>query len=208
MKQNRKWLMRSVALAALAAGLIAPTFASAAAGDFLVRVRGLGVFPDESAKVTPIGGTVKVDDNYVPEVDFSYFFTDNVSAELIAATTKHSATSTVAGSLGSVWLLPPTLTLQYHFTPEKFISPYVGAGINYTLFYGIKNAPGLHLHLPDAVGPAIQFGFDAKLREHWVFNVDVKKIWMQTDASINAGAIKAKLNIDPWIVGTGIGYRF
>jgi len=210
MRNNRKWLKRGVALAALAATLLVPQIASAAAGDVLVRVRGVGVLPDESASVTPLGGSVKIDNYYVPEVDFSYFFTDNISAELIAATTKHKATATAGGGipLGSVWLLPPTLLAQYHFTPEKFISPYIGAGINYTLFYGTSNPPGLSVHYSQAVGPAVQFGIDAKLSPHWVFNVDVKKIWMETDVSINAGAIKAKVNIDPWLVGTGIGYRF
>lgn len=202
--------MRGVALVALAAGIVAPTIASAAAGDFLVRVRGIGVLPDVSAKVAaPVGGSVKIDDTFVPEVDFSYFFTGSISAELIAATSKHKATSTVAGPLGSVWVLPPTLLLQYHFDHDGLVSPYVGAGINYTLFYNRKNPPGgLRLHYPDSVGPAIQFGADVKLDKNWVFNIDVKKIWMETDVTINPGAIKAKVNVDPWVVGTGIGYRF
>ena len=210
MRNNRNWFKHGVALAALVGALAIPQMASAAAGDFLIHLRGVGVLPDESATVTPLGGTVKINNYYVPEVDVGYFFTDNISAEVIAAVTKHKARATAAGGipLGSVWLLPPTVTVKYHFTPDKMISPYIGAGINYTLFYGTSNPPGLHMHYNQSVGPAVQFGFDAKLDKHWVFNVDVKKIWMETDVSINAGAIKAKVNIDPWLVGAGVGYRF
>ena len=53
--------------------------------SWLVRVRGVGVIPAEKSSITPIGGTVKVSDTFVPELDFSYFINDNFAAELILA---------------------------------------------------------------------------------------------------------------------------
>lgn len=112
-----------------------------------VRVRGVGVVPDESAKIGVIGGDVNISNTLIPELDITYFFTKNISAELILGTTKHevntvgSDISAVGGptsanvDLGSVYLLPPTLTAQYHFFPDKVFNPYVGAGVNYTIFY-------------------------------------------------------------------------
>jgi outer membrane protein len=54
----------------------------------------------------------------------------------------------------------------------------------------------------------LQFGVDYMLNEHWLVNVDVKKLFLSTDVSLNGGAITADVDINPWIVGAGIGYRF
>ena len=31
-------------------------------------------------------------------------------------------------------MLPPTLTAQYHFNPHGAVRPYLGAGVNYSIF--------------------------------------------------------------------------
>ncbi len=46
------------------------------------------------------------------------------------------------------------------------------------------------------------------LDEHWLFNVDVKKIWLSTDVNVNAGAVTGQVDLNPWVVGVGFGYRF
>ncbi|MEN8145633.1 MAG: OmpW family outer membrane protein, partial [Gemmatimonadota bacterium] len=107
-----------------------------------LRLRGLAAVPDEEATISVIGGDVEVDDAYVPELDISYFLSDQVALELVLATAEHNAvavqTSLGAVDLGSVWLLPPTLVLQYHFLPAGAFQPYLGAGINYTIFYNTE----------------------------------------------------------------------
>ena len=109
------------------------------AGDFMVRLRGIAVVPDGRARIDTVGGNTDISNEYVPEVDFSYFMTDSLALELIAGTTRHDVTAvdTAVGDvdLGKVSLLPPTLMLQWHVAPDYFISPYLGAGVNYTLFY-------------------------------------------------------------------------
>src|ERR1700733_8742416 len=89
-----------------------------AANTLMIRVRALGVIPlDTSSSISGVGGRVNATAQAAPEVDFSYFLTDNIAFELIAATTRHdvSASDTVLGhvDVGSVWVLPPTLTAQY-----------------------------------------------------------------------------------------------
>ncbi|WP_350332861.1 OmpW/AlkL family protein [Coralliovum pocilloporae] len=199
----------------LLTGLVfaATTFSDAtqaAEGDspWQVRVRGIFVVPDEGAKVGTIGGGVDIDNTFVPELDITYFFTDHIAAELILATTPHDVSSTVVGRLGDVWLLPPTLTLQYHFLPNEKFRPYVGAGINYTIFFN-EDPDGVatSIDYDDAFGWALQAGIDVDLGNNWLFNVDVKKIFLETDVTIN-GAIQADVDIDPWIIGAGFGYRF
>ena len=148
-----------------------------------------------------------------PEVDFSYFLTDNIAFELIAATSRHSLTAknTVAGNVpvGSTWVLPPALTAQYHFMPKEKISPYVGAGLNYTFFYSTKPAAGLtKLALSNNIGGVLQAGVDIAVGSRTWVNLDVKQIFLHTDAKINGGAIRAKTDLNPTVFGAGIGYRF
>jgi outer membrane protein len=186
-----------------------------AAGTFLVRVRAIGVIPlNSSSSISGIGGSVSATAQAAPEIDFSYFVTDNIAFELIAATTRHnvSAKNTAIGNVdvGSVWVLPPTLTIQYHFMPKERFSPYLGAGINATFFYGASAAgPTVtSVGFSNNVGAAIQAGFDYNFSGHWFANFDVKQIFLNTTASINSGAIKANTALNPLVIGAGIGYRF
>lgn len=179
---------------------------------FQVRVRALGVVPDENSSVkaggVPLAGDIKVSNALVPEVDLTYFFTDKIGAELIAGTARHEMNFNGA-NLGEAWILPPTLTVQYHFARDKVFSPYVGAGINYSFFYAEDAGTGFNdLNVGNGVGPALQAGFDYWLDDHWGLNLDVKKIWLNVDASLNNGTIKADVDLDPWLVGAGISYKF
>ena len=183
-------------------------------GDLFIRGRAIYVMPDESA-TTSIGGTVGLDNKIVPEVDFTYFIADNIGVELIAATTKHNAVglNTALGAsanLGSVWLLPPTLSIQYHLQTGTGVKPYVGAGVNYTFFYSEKAAGGAitDFNLNDSFGFSLQAGADFELTENMFLNVDVKKLFLKTDVIINGGGVTADLKINPWIFGVGIGRKF
>ena len=181
---------------------------------FLVRVRGIAVAPDESSFVTPIGGDVTIDTAYVPELDISYFLNKNFAVELILATSEHDAgaTGTTLGNLdlGDFWLLPPTLLAQYHLPLGKKFKPYVGTGINYSMTYGEDAAGGTvtDFELDNGIGWAAQVGIDYMIDEHWLINADVKKLWVNLDARLNNGAITADIDVDPWIIGFGVGYRF
>lgn len=179
---------------------------------FQVRVRALSVVPDEDSSVkaggVPLAGNIKVSNALVPEVDLTYFFTDKIAAELIAGTARHEMDFNGA-NLGEAWILPPTLTVQYHFMRDKAFSPYVGAGINYSLFYAEDAGTGFSdLNVDNGAGPALQAGFDYWLDDHWGLNLDVKKIWMDVDASLNNGTIKADVDLDPWLIGAGVSYKF
>lgn len=183
-------------------------FKGKSAGDFLIRARALAVVPDEDVTSGDLAGKGKIDNDVIPEVDFSYFVTDNIALELIAGTSKHDVTWNDGKDLGSVRLLPPTLTAQYHFMPKSRFSPYVGAGINYTFFYDSKPGQFNSVKYDDGFGYAFQAGFDYAISGPWSLNVDVKKIFLNTDVSVNNGAVKADADINPWLFGIGVGYRF
>lgn len=205
----------SALLASLFLSSALPAFADS---PWLVRVRGIGVIPETSSStISLIGGHVThISNQIVPELDFSYFFSSNLAAELILATTRHSVQATdttLPGTvnLGKVNLLPPTLTLQYHFLPKRMINPYVGVGLNYTYFYNVSNGPvSLSTTYSDSVGPALQLGTDFALNDHWSINLDVKQIFMSSNVQVNTalGQLNTHVKINPVIVGLGVGYRF
>ncbi len=180
------------------------------------RLRGIVVSPDESADIEAIGGDADISTTFVPEFDITYFFSENWSAELILATTKHEVTAvnTAAGNLdlGEVWLLPPTLTGQYHFTGGDLV-PYLGAGVNLTLFYGVDEGPVADdIDYDTALGFALQGGVDYMLNDKWFLNLDVKKLFLGTDATVNAttalgATVNADVDINPWIIGFGVGLK-
>lgn len=180
---------------------------------FQIRLRGIGVLPSDGGNTT-ISGNPQPDDAFVPEVDLTYFVTEHVAFELIAATSPHDVKlkNSAIGDvdLGDTWILPPTLTMQYHFTPDDAFSPYIGAGLNYTLPYAEDAAGGVvtSLEADGSFGYAVQAGFDYWLNDHWGLNLDVKKIWVDVDASVNSGAITGEVELDPWVIGAGISYRF
>lgn len=176
---------------------------------FQIRARAIGVIADGSGTVDGTNTQTSVDNAYVPEVDFTYFFTDNIAAELIVATSEHTV-SAGGSALGDAWILPPTLTVQYHFQPDEKFSPYVGAGLNYSIFYGEDEAAGVSdFDIGNGVGVAVQAGFDYWLNDHWGLNVDVKYIDLNVDASISSGTVNASnVDINPFIVGVGASYRF
>lgn len=189
---------------------------------WMIRVRALGVVTRNSGYVDQVPGSgLSTSDTVVPELDISYFFTKNIAAELILGVTRHHVTGTdaIAGlDVGKAWLLPPTLTLQYHFTDFGAFKPYIGGGVNYTWFFDQSAANALgpvgtitQSHLHDAFAPVAQVGFDYMLDQHWGWNVDVKKLWLRPNWSgtLNGTTpISGKVNLDPWLIGTGITYKF
>ena len=178
---------------------------------FQLRARAIGVFADGDGHENVTGLKTDVGNAVTPEVDISYFFTDNIAAELIAATAQHEV-SAGSNDLGETWILPPTLTLQYHFTPEKKFSPYVGAGINYSYFYGEDDGAGFNdLEVEGGFGYALQAGFDYWVNDNWGLNVDAKYIDLEVDVDINSSgtALSADdVDLNPWIIGAGVSYRF
>lgn len=229
--------MKKLILAVAVAAAFAPTLASAEAGDWVVRVRAVDVSPNEDSKLgsttnAALGATVlspgaelAVDSNVIPELDISYYFTKNIAAELILALgTRHDVS--IKGDsigavgnqpLGSVNVLPPTLTAQWHFNPDQTIDPYIGAGLNYTHGFdtslkgtaGAINGADIKID-KNMFGFVAQAGVDINLKDGWLINADVKYVTMNTDVQLNLGGWKKidDLDINPWVFGIGIGKKF
>ena len=206
--------MQKSLITILVAGLMAPALSFAEKGDIVVRARVTHVAPDESSHLdSSIGDRLEVNSNTIPEIDFSYYFTKNIAAELILAVGSRHDVNIGGGvnagaKLGSINLLPPTLTAQWHFNPDQTIDPYVGAGMSYI------RAMDRNLNLDttgitverNMFGPVLQAGADYNLPNKWLVNFDVKKIWFSTDVSTTTKI--DNLDIDPWVVSFGVGKKF
>ena len=231
--------MNKLLLAALCIAAATPVTALAEAGDWVVRVRAAHISPNEDSElgktvnknIAPVmnpGAELDVKSNTIPELDISYYFTKNIAAELILALgTRHDVyikgdAGGVIGNqkLGSVNLLPPTLTAQWHFNPDQMIDPYIGAGINYTLSLD-KKARGTRGAIAGeeieigrhSFGYALQTGVDVNLKDGWLINADVKYLYIDTDvrlrSAITGGWTKVdSLDIHPWVISIGIGKKF
>ena len=211
-----------IATAVIAAALAAAGAASAedfqpkSAGTWLVDFRATSVAPDESGPILTAAGVdttldVKVDDDTIPSLGISYFVTDKIAVELILGTSKHTVSATTAPTdtpVHDTWVLPPVLSVQYHPLPAARFSPYVGAGINYMIFYNGEDRNGFKVELEDGFGYSLQAGADIAISGPWSLNLDVKKVFFDTNASINGGTLKSKVNLDPWVVSAGVGYKF
>lgn len=196
------------------------------AGDWLVRGRIAHINPNDDSGNLFVNGTdqgpgVKVDNDTIPELDITYMLSPNWGVELILGYSEHTVTAekTVVG-LGDVIdtkVLPPTLTLQYHFAPNSNIRPYVGAGVNYTYFFDeevvgtVLPQAGAKVKLEDSWGLAAQAGVDIAINDDWFFNADVKYIQIDTKAKFSntvAGNAVISADIDPFVYSIGIGRRF
>ena len=179
--------------------------------DWMIRVRAIDVHPDSDSSIAGLapGTEVDVDRQIVPEIDFTYFFDDHLAAELIVAVSRHSVATTTGVNLGNVLVIPPQLTFQYHFLPDnEYIRPYAGVGGGYLFF--VDENPGAvnDIDYDDGFSFTLQIGADFPIDENWSFNADLKRIYHNVDATINGGAITADVDLDPWVIGFGVGYRF
>ncbi len=223
----------------LVASAAATTASAGDDGRWMVKIQALGVLPDTGGADVelPNGlgalgappGTVlddgaDVTDAWVPGADIGYFVTPNISLNLICCFAQHEVKSDGAlaaaigeETIGSTWIFPPAVTANYHFNDFGAIQPYIGAGVQWIHFFdekpkGTLAALGVDdLTIDDAAGFVLQGGVDVALGGGWYANADVKKVFLNTDATFSAGGVtvaQSSVDLDPWIVGVGVGYRF
>jgi outer membrane protein len=192
---------------------------------FQVRLRAVGVITTSGGilQEVPSGafvsGGFKASDAVIPELDVSYFFTKNWAVEAICCVSYHKVyldggNVAPGQQAASTWLFPPTALVQYHWTDYGHFQPYIGVGVNYTVYFSQHAAEPLlnTVAIQNSWGVAGQIGFDYMIDDHWGFNFDVKKILMNPHVygTVAPGAvsISGQANLSPWLIGGGITYRF
>lgn len=205
---------------ALAVATLMPVVASAhQAGDFFMRAGSATVRPTGGSDNVMGLGEFDIDNNTQLGLTFTYMATDNIGIELLGATPfRHKVGLEATGTLATVHQLPPTLMAQWYFMGNTSQwQPYIGVGVNYTMFYDNKfndtgRAAGLsNLDVKNSWGIAGQVGLDYQLTPEWMLNASVWYMDIDTTVSFDsatAGRQSIDTHINPFVFFFGAGYRF
>ena len=206
--------IKSLVAAMAAVASLAPIAAQAQAQEnpWMVRVRAVDLLWNNGQTGIAQAANIKAKDQWIPEFDVSYFFTKNIAAELVLTWPQQVNITANGADTGKISALPPSLLAQYHFTDLGAFKPYVGAGVNYTIFGNRQNfyGPGAGLQVePSSFGFVGQIGMDYMLDKNWGLNVDVKYATMATNVQTVAGGTNlGKLTLNPWMPAVGVTYKF
>ncbi len=184
------------------------------------------------------GAYITTTNPVMPELNLRYFITDHISVGLIATSSRTQVELYgVPGvnhslNVGTIWVLPPTLTFAWHFLPHRRFNPYVGLGANIDWFHngtgnlsypGESAEVGAKIGMPQlnagfTGGPSLNAGFDYQLVGNWFFNLDIKQMFVRMHAWAKGGLldeaygtgseVKVHEGLDPTVVSAGIAYRF
>ena len=192
---------------AVALGLgLANTATAFEPGDWLIRAGASYVSPaSDNHEIVSVESATSM------TINFTYMMTDVWAIEVLAAYPfKHDLELQDGTKVGSTRHLPPTVSLQYHFRPTESVQPYVGVGLNYTNFFSEKTTgplEGTDLSLGDSWGFGAELGLDVMMNDDLFFNLNARYLDIDTKATLD-GASLGKVEVDPWVFGVHIGYRF
>lgn len=196
----------SSAISLILATAAVPAFAQSA-GDWTL---GVGVHQVNPKSDSGVDG-LEVDSNVRPTITGEYFIADNLGIEVLAALPfEHDIDINGAGTVGSTKHLPPTVSLQYHFNSTGTVSPFIGAGLNYTAFFSEDTEgalEGSELNLDDSWGLAAHAGLDFAIGQKGAIRVDIRWMDIDTDASVN-GSDLGTVEIDPLVYGAAYVFKF
>lgn len=188
----------------------------------------------EQVASLPAGSTeLAVNGNTQLGITIDYKFTPNWAVQLIAAT-PFSHDINVSGSaidglaVGKTKHLPPTLLAQYHFTNwSERVQPFVGVGLNYTVFFdesvdgqltdaldglGVTGASdSVSLSLSNSWGLALQAGVNVQITDSLGIHAMVSKIDIGTTGHVrvNGDTIQSvNVDIDPVVAMIGVRWTF
>ena len=198
-------MFKKTALSVLACSLLFAVGASAQEKGSLWVNLGAHVVDPKSDNGSVAGGAfdVTVGESLRPSVMLEYFVAQNLGIELLAAWPFSHDVELNGVKAATVDHLPPTLSLQYHFNGDGNISPYLGVGLNYTLFFSEDTTGpinGADLNLGSSWGLAAHGGVNFKLGERWGLGVDLRWIDIDTDVDLNGSDI-GTVEIDPLAYG-------
>ncbi|WP_404973820.1 outer membrane protein OmpW [Vibrio campbellii] len=213
-------MKKTISSLAVVAALVSPSVFAHSEGDFILRVGAASVVPNDSSdKILDSQYELEVNSDTQLGLTLGYMFTDNISLEVLAATpfSHDISTDLVGKDIGSTKHLPPTVMVQYYFgdSQSKF-RPYVGAGLNYTIFFDEgfnstgKGAGLSDLKLDDSFGLAANVGVDYMINDKWFLNASAWYANIETEATYKAGGAKQKtdVEINPWVFMISGGYKF
>jgi outer membrane protein len=154
---------------------------------------------------------VSVDSARMLTFNLTRMLDEHWGVEVLAALPfEHDIRLNTGGKVADVKHLPPTVSFQYHFAPEARFRPYVGAGLNATIFFSEHTTGALEgqkLSLGTSFGGAAQAGMDFDFTDNWFLNADVRWMDIDTKAKLDGTSI-GTVGIDPLTFGISVGRKF
>lgn len=147
------------------------------------------------------------------------FFGDRISVEFAASRIEPETTirrRAVGGAAagGNLAIMPVTAVLQFHFAPNGFIDPYIGAGGAYVIYDFSDDATSAirQVDIDDDIGLAVNAGLGIRLGTRLGLNADVKYIPIESNATAvvvgqNQETV-GRFEISPIILSAGLSLRF
>jgi len=174
-----------------------------------IRTSAIGLFFDVDSDLG-----LDLDSTADAAVDVTYFLNRHVAVQALA-TFVNTEVKSGATSLGSVDVLPPIFTVQWHFVDmvPKGVDPYVGVGFNFNHFDNesgdLDRVPMVGpVRVEDTFGFAAEAGIDYAINEHLFVNATYKFVTFDADVEAVGGPTVDELETDAHIAGVGIGYHF
>lgn len=202
-----KPLLSLLITAALAAGAVSNAHAT---DDPWVLRFGAHVVNPKSDNGQLAGMKASINSDTKPTVSVEYLLTPSLGVELLAAVPFKHDVRLDGVTAASTKQLPPTLGVNYHFMPDATVSPFIGAGLNYTYFFSTKGQgplQGAHVKIDNSWGAAAHAGIDVQLSPKWLLTADLRWIGISGDVRVN-GVKVGTAKVDPLVYGLSFGYRF
>ena len=205
------------------------------AGDIVVRI-GAGVTkPKEDSDQVTLNGIsagadsgVSVDDDTQLGGTLTYFFLDKWGIEAVVGlpfTYQLSGEGAALASMGfgkvaEIEALPAMLLFQYFpLSDDLAWKPYIGLGLNYTLFRNEKASKqyegvlgNTSASVDASAGLAFAVGVDYQFSDRWLVNAGVYYADIGTTAELRSPAAattaKVDIDVDLWVYLFTVGYKF
>jgi outer membrane protein len=189
------------------------------------RMGGRAVFDsaaDTSSELEDTGIALDLESGAGLEFDAAVMFTPRFGAEISIAGTAHELRAVGAGTGccgvdgGTVWLVPLTVTLQYHPPVYGSWDPYVGLGYGllepiYSIEGDLETLGAERVELDGDYGPVLQIGVNYNLGSNWYLNIDARAFTAALEVRVRTETEDlppVQLEVDPVLVGFGVGWRF
>lgn len=176
------------------------------AGDIMVKAGVIHVAP-KSDNLELGASTLEVAADTQLGLTATYMVTPQVGVEVLAATPFKHQIEIDGDKVGTTKHLPPTVSVQYYpMDAASALQPYVGAGLNMTLFFEEEGAAKGNAAGPlgDSFGLSVSGGVNYQIDENLMANLAVWYI----DIDSELDALEETVEIDPLVVMVGAGYKF
>ncbi|WP_421704647.1 OmpW/AlkL family protein [Aliiroseovarius sp.] len=200
MKHLSAKLAMSVAFVALAGPVAAQS-----AGDFTIGLGFASVAP-KSDNGTVNAAEATISENTQLSLTAEYFIRDNLGIEILAATPFSHNIYLDGVASATTKHLPPTVSLKYHFPTGGALTPFVGLGVNYTVFFEDDIAGG-DLRLKNSWGLAAAAGVDYQISDTGAMRLEVRYMDIDSEVFLDGASI-GTAHIDPFVFNVGYVHRF